>query len=170
MDSVNPDVLHAYSDFELGELAAAIRYEQQQRAIAAVDPDALVEDGFSRGFSRQGEPCRPWLMSGVLVCPGGLRETSRLSHRCAFVSVDGSWVWETDSLADVVRHVTGRAHEVRSVTLVPAYDGMELDFVKAKTRNGVHEVVQVLRFRVEGASLVEIPAKTSAASHGNHRR
>ncbi len=170
MGSVNPDVLSAYSDFELSELAAAVRYEQQQRAIAAVDSDALVEDGFSRGFSRQGEPCHPWLISGVLVCPGGLRETSRLSHRCAFVSVDGSWVWETDSLADVVRHLTGRVHEMRSVTLIPAYDGMEFDFVRAKTRNGVHEVVQVSRFRVDGTSLVEIPAHTSTASNGNHRR
>ena len=156
------DQLACYSDAELAALLAAARDEQRRRAAAAADPDALVEDGFASGFTAAGEVTMPWLAGGVLVCPGGWRAAGRLNHRCTFVSVAGTWVWDApEALCDRVRRLEGRSVEMRSVTLVGAYEGLEYDVVESRTRSGVHHVVKARSFRIVDGKPELVTTRTS---------
>jgi hypothetical protein len=165
-DTFDPSVL---DDRTLADLAAMIAAEQRERAVAAADPDALVELGFSQGFTGDGMPRDPWLVNGVLVCTGTRIDRSATGHDCGFVSVGGSWVWEADDLlADVVRHLPGPKSRMRAVSLVAAYDGLELDLVVSRARAGVHQMKSARSFVVRDGALVLVTTRTPRVP--DHRR
>ena len=149
------DQLLGLSDGDLSAAADVIAVEQRRRAVEGGDLDALAELGFAQGFDSRGATKAPWMVNGILVCPGIKSDTGRLSHRCTFVSVGGTWVWEhADTVADVIKHVAGRQVEQRSITLVAAYDGLEYDVVSSRSRGGPHEVQKVQSFTIQGGAPV----------------
>lgn len=153
--------LEALSDAELAGLLASVRAEVQRRAIDAADPQALAEHGFREGFRADGLPRDPWIMNGVLVCPGSRIDKSATSHDCGFVRVDDEWVWETESkIDDIIRKIAGRKVEMRSVTLVAVMDGMTVDLIYATARTGVHKMKSSRSFVVNGASLELVSTRT----------
>lgn len=154
--------LFELSDVELSGVAEAVAAEQRSRASAQGDLSALVDDVFRTGFDSQGMARAPWLVGGVLVCPGSKVGATPASHRCRFVAIGDAWVWESrDVLLDEMRQVgNGRTH---TVTLIAAFDGLEGWTVTSKARSGRHERQQADGFRVEGGQLVttEIRAKVN---------
>lgn len=135
--------------------------EQRRRAVERSEPTALVEKGFAEGFAATHMPKDPWLEGGVLVCAGAKLDRSAMSHRCAFARVDASWVWEhPDLLEDVVRHLPGAHTRMQSISLVPVSEGTAVDLIEARTRNGVHELVGVRSFVVEGDALVLVSQRS----------
>jgi hypothetical protein len=143
--------LFELTDVELSGLAEAVAAEQRTRAADSGDLGALIEEGFRLGFDGRGMAKGPWVTSGVIVCPGakvGMGST----HKCRFVAVGDSWVWESrDVLRDDVRQLDGRTN---TVTLVAAVDGLELWSVVSKARNGRHERQQADGYVVRGGELV----------------
>ena len=163
-------------DDALATLAADVAVEQYRRAVDRADPDALIEQGFESGFTTNGGVIDPWLVDGLLVCPGVLVETSKSgSHDCTFVSVklpgaDASqWAFEaTDLVADDVRHLPGARRHQRSVTIVAAVEGLVVDVVVAQARGGTHKMKRARSFKVTGQELVHVSTLARAPS-GGHR-
>jgi hypothetical protein len=158
VDLADPE---AIGDDALVRALIVLTAEQRRRAVATGDTAALVEQGFRDGFTRDGMPANPWMVSGIIVCAGAKVERSAMSHRCAFARVGPAWVWEADqTIEDVVRYVPGRTQQMRSVSLVPAVEGLAVDLVEARTRQGVHELVGVRSFIVERSELVLVSARS----------
>lgn len=159
--------LAALSDAQLSGLGAQVAAEQQSRAVAEADPEALTELGFAEGFKSNGLPIDPWMVNGVLVCPGSKIDKSATSHDCAFANVGGDWIWECgDLLLDTVRYVPGPKTQMRSVSLVAAYEGLAVDLVASKLKTGVHQMQSVRSFVVTGGKLQLVQARARTADHG----
>lgn len=155
------------SDGDLRRALVVLQAEERRRAVERCDPSALVEVGFTTGFATNGMPKDPWLVGGILVCPGAKLDRSAMNHRCGFVRIDSSWVWEhPDLLEDVVRHLPGAQARMQSVSLVPVGESCAIDLVEARTRNGVHELVGVRSFSVsDGALLLVSQRSVGKVSH-----
>ncbi len=148
---------------ELVNVGEAIRQLQRQRALARGDLDAIIASAFDSGFGSDGLGLLPWVEGDVIVCPGGLISKSRTSHRCRFVSVDDTWVWESGELIrEDKRSTPGADDGFRAVALLPLLNGMELDVVSGKARQGQHSVERVVSYEVRGGELVEVSQRTVA--------
>lgn len=159
--SLDVEDLSGVSDEELRRAVVVLQAEERRRALSRCEPAALVEDGFGRGFDPDGMPRGPWLAGGILVCPGAKIDRSAMSHRCSFVRVDASWVWDhPDLLEDVVRHLPGPRPRMQSVSLVPVGEQCAVDVVEARTRNGVHELSGVRSYVVSDGSLVLVSQRS----------
>ena len=154
----------ALSDSALVELGAAIREEVARRARSTGDQDAILEAAFERGFARDGLGVLPWIEAPFVVCPGGLVAKNRANHRCQFVSVDDRWVWESSDLIREDKRSVGAADEgFRAVALLPIAEGMALDVVRARMRQGQHSVERVTSLVVRSGRLVEVERREVAA-------
>jgi hypothetical protein len=154
MTAFEPRTLEGLGDRELAELLAAALEEQRRRACEIGDPAALIERGFDEGFTAKGEPREPWIEAGVLICPGWIQDKSTLSHTCSFVAIGKTFAWDSDDkIDDKVRHVAGPKRLMRSVTLVAAVEGTEVDQVMSRCTNGVHKMQQVRSYIVRGGEL-----------------
>jgi hypothetical protein len=142
--------------------------EQSRRALANYEPEALIENAFATGFTSKFMPKDPIVVGGILICMGAKLDRSVTNHRCAFVKVAGNWSWEhPDQANDVVRYLPGPHGRMQTVTLIPAIEGMAVDLVEAKTKNGVHEFVGVRSFVFEQNELLLVAAR--AVSRTQHR-
>lgn len=158
-------VLDRLTADELSNVAEVVRQIQRQRALARGDLDEIVANGFEVGFGRDGLALLPWVEGDVIVCPGGLIARSRTSHRCRFVSIDDTWVWESSELIrEDKRSTPGADDGFRAVALVPVVDGMGLDVVSGKARQGQHSVERVVSYEVRAGELVEVSQRTISAS------
>lgn len=152
------------SDAALVELGAAIQQEVAQRARACGDQDAILAAAFERGFARDGLGVLPWIEAPFVICPGGLVAKSRASHRCQFVSVDDRWVWESDALIrEDKRSLAGADDGFRAIALLPITEGMALDVVRARLRQGQHAVERVTSLVVRKGRLVEVERRDVSA-------
>ena len=151
-------------DEALVELGAAIRDEVSLRARASGDQDAVIEAAFDEGFARDGLGVLPWIEPPFLVCPGGLVGKNRGNHRCQFVSADETWVWESsDLIHEEKRSMPGKDEGFRAIALLPIVEGMTLDVVRAKQRQGRHLVERVVSYVVKKGRLVEVECRDVSA-------
>ena len=155
------------SDGELHDAAEVIRQVQIERAIGSGDHDAIIESAFDTGFGRDGLGVQPWVEGSVIVCPGGLVSKSKASHRCRFVSVDSSWIWESALLLrEDKRSSPGSGEGFRAIALLPLLDNTELDVVSGRARSGQHSVEHVVSYEVRHGVLVEVSQRAIQATHG----
>jgi hypothetical protein len=166
----SPFDLTDLDDMALLVLAQEVTAEQHRRALEACDPEALVREGFSEGFTTAGMPRDPWIYNGILVCCGAKNDRSATSHECAFVSIGEKWVWECqERFYDEVRNVPGPKPIMRSVTLCAVHEGMEVDLVTSQLRTGVHTMKNVRSFQVVGGELVLVGTRAQRADHRRER-
>lgn len=159
------EALAGWPDEELARLAADVADEQRRRALAAGDLDALVEAGFAEGFDAKGGATNPWVVGGLLVCPGSKVDRSGASHECRFVSVGGSWVWEcAEKVVDEVRRLPEPRPSVRTVTVLAATEGLELDVVASRMRSGVHQMTSVRSYVFRRGDLELVDTRAREAS------
>jgi hypothetical protein len=162
-----PAELTVLNDRDLSDLIALAQDEQRRRAIEQGDLDALIELGFADGFSPRGESKDPWLVGGLLVCPGYRKQSGGLSYRASFVSVDGVWVWQCDAmLDDVVRSPSGRQHEVTTVTVIAVSEGLEYDVVRIKSKAGGRDMGGSKSYRISGGRPVVVSTRQPKALGG----
>ena len=103
-----------------------------------------------------------------MVCPGGLVAKSRANHRCRFVSVDQTWIWDSSLLIrEDKRSTPGIRDGFRTVGVLPAHEGVALDVVTGKARTGSHSVDLVVSLGIRGGQLQEVSQRRVAAS-GTH--
>jgi hypothetical protein len=158
------ELVAALSDSALVELGAAIREEVARRACSAGDQDAILEAAFARGFARDGLGVLPWIEAPFILCPGGLVAKNRANHRCQFVSVDDRWVWESADLIREDKRSFGAADEgFRAIALLPVVEGMALDVVRARMRQGQHTVERVTSLVVQSGRLIEVERREVSA-------
>ena len=151
-------------DDQLIELAAALRDEMQRRARASGDADAVIEAAFEAGFARDGLGKLPWIEKPFLVCPGGLVAKNRANHKCQFVSADDNWVWESSDLVrEDKRSMPGDEEGFRAIALLPIVEGMQLDVVRARMRQGQHNVERVTSMTVRRGRLIEVEQRDVSA-------
>jgi hypothetical protein len=155
--------LAAAPDLALNHTIAAILAEQHRRALSGGDLDAQLEQAFLDGFTGKGEPGRPWITGGLLFCPGMRRDKSATSHECCFVSVDGRWVWEVETVADVMRQVPGPRTLKQSITVVHAVEGMTFDVVASASRSGSGcQMRKASSYQIRSGQLVETATRARA--------
>ncbi len=161
-------VLARLDDDQLTNLAAAARQEQARRAVERGDLDEIIAQAFETGFGNDGLAHLPWIEGTVLVCPGGLVWSSRTSHTCRFVSIDDTWVWDShDLIREDKRSTPGSRDGFRAVALLPVLEGMEVDVVSGKARQGQHSVDRVVSYEVRSGDLVEV-AQRDVSRTGGH--
>lgn len=161
-------VLDRLDDDQLSNLGAGIRQIQASRAVARGDLDEIIAQAFETGFGNDGLALLPWIEGTVLVCPGGLVWSSRTSHTCRFASIDDTWVWESHELIrEDKRSTPGSRDGFRAVALLPILEGMEIDVVSGKARQGQHSVDRVVSYEIRSGDLVEVAQRNvaRAASH-----
>lgn len=154
------------SDSELAGLAIVVFEESRQRKVESADTEALLDWGFSHLFSESGLPLTPQVVSGLLVVPGA-RWGGSLSHKCSFATAEGTWVWESRlKVGDQMRTIPGPRGLLQSVTVIAPIEGMGLDVVGCRARNGVHELTSVHSYAFESDVLNVVSArKVKAAEH-----
>ncbi len=156
-------VLDKLDGDELSNVGEIVLQLQRERAVARGDLDQIIAQGFEVGFGRDGLGTLPWIEGDVVVCPGGLISKSRSSHRCRFVSVNDTWIWESGELIrEDKRSTPGADDGFRAVALVPVLNGMELDVVSGKARSGQHSVEKVISYVIKRGQLVEVSQRTVA--------
>lgn len=161
-------VLERLDGDQLANLGEASRQLQRQRAMARGDLDAIIAAAFDSGFGSDGLGQLPWIEPGedgsVIVCPGGLVSKSRTNHRCRFVSVDDTWIWDsTELIREDKRSNPGADDGFRAVALLPVVTGMALDVVSGKAHRGMHSVDRVVSFEIRAGELVEVSQRTISA-------
>lgn len=161
-----PEIVAALTDEELAEIALVVKGEWHRRAVAQGDVGALCEQGFAAGFGRDGFAGMPFVINNVIICPGSKLGSSALTHRCRFVAVGKSWVWELDdALGDEMRFID--KNSMQSISVIPYEEGLELEVVTSKFQRGSHERQQVNGFIAANG---ELCARGSvAAAVGDHR-
>ena len=151
---------------ELHEVAESVRQVQIERALHRGDHDAIITRAFEVGFERDGLASQPWVEADLIVCPGGLVAKSRSSHRCRFVSVDDTWVWDSGLLMrEDKRSSPGSQDGFRAVALLPVVDGMKLDVVSGRARAAGHSVEHVVSYEVRGGDLLEVSQRDVVAAN-----
>ncbi len=158
-------VVDRLDDDELANLGEVVLQLQRERAMARGDLDALIANAFEVGFGRDGLGTQPWVDGNVIVCPGAIVSKSRSSHRCRFISVDDTWIWESGELIrEDKRSSPGVDDGFRAVGLVPVLNGLTLDVVTGKARAGQHSVDQVTSYEVRRGELVEVSQRRVSAA------
>jgi len=154
------------SSDELHDVAEIVRQVQIERAIGDGDEDAIIASAFDSAFGRDGLAVLPWVEGNVVVCPGGMVAKSKASHKCRFVSVDDTWIWESSLLLrEDKRSSPGNDEGFRAVALLPLVDGTGIDVVSGKARGGQHSVDHVVSYEIRGGELVEVSQRTVNARH-----
>lgn len=157
------ELVEKLSDGTLVHVGAAIADEMRRRAMASGDEDALIADAFDTGFGRDGMAALPWLTGHHIVCPGSLIAKNRSSHRCRFVSVNDTWIWDSEHLlTEIKRSLPGNTDGFRAVALLPIVEGTELDVVTGRMRQGQHSVEHVVSYEVRKGKLVEVSQRSVA--------
>ncbi len=158
-------VLDKLDSDELANVGEVVLQLQRERAVARGDLDQIIAQGFEIGFGRDGLGVLPWIEGDVIVCPGGLISKTRSSHKCRFVSIDNTWVWESSELIrEDKRSTPGADDGFRAVALVPVLNGMGLDVVSGKARSGQHQLEKVISYEVRRGKLVEVSQRTVTAA------
>jgi len=154
------------SDDELHHIAEVVRQVQIEKAVGSGDEDAIIANAFESAFGRDGLAVLPWVEGNVVVCPGGMVSKSRTSHKCRFVSVDDTWIWESQLLLrEDKRSSPGTDEGFRAVALLPLVDGTGIDVVSGKARQGQHSVDHVVSYEIRGGELIEVSQRTVNARH-----
>lgn len=168
IDLGDPSTFECIGDDELQALVELAIGEQKSRALEAGDINALIEEGFEKGFSSVGVAKEPWMRNGLLVCMGSRIDKSGTSHICSFANVGQEWVWESvDKIHDTVRNIPGPKASMRSVTIIAAHEGMEVDLISSKTRGGMHERVSIKSYTIKNGDLVVVDVRAKKTQ--NHR-
>lgn len=154
------------ADDEVAALLSACRAELRDRAVRAGDPEEVANAAFSHAFGRDGLGIQPYVLDGLLVCPGSVQGTSPHRHTCRFVSVDDVWVWQHDDvLADVV--TPDGDHSQRSVTVLPAEPGVEVDLVTSKKTMSGHQMHRCETFTVTADGLEHVGTRRKQPPSGH---
>jgi hypothetical protein len=144
------------------EISRALRERARERG----DLEELVEEGFREGFDAKGMPRVPWTEAGIIICPGGGVEKSATSHDCTYISIGDRWTWDSDeTLLHVVRRVgaAAKSHQ-RTVSLLDAREGLELDVVTSKQRQGVHQLQRSTSYTVSEGTLKLVTTRAVTAT------
>jgi len=164
------DTLRDLDDEGLHHIAELVRQLQTERAITSGDHDAIIGAAFETGFGRDGLGVVPWVEGSLIICPGGMVSKSRASHRCRFVSVDDCWIWDCSMLLrEDKRSSPGTDDGFRAIALLPLVDGLGLDVVSGRARQGQHSVEHVVSYEVRAGELVEVSQRTVNANHGGRQ-
>ena len=156
-------VMSRLDDDQLANLGEVILQLQRERAVSRGDLDAIIADAFESGFGRDGLGADPWVEGNVVVCPGGIISKSKSSHRCRFVSINDTWIWDSQELIrEDKRSIAGTNDGFSAVALLPVLNGMELDVVSGKARSGQHSVDRVVSYVIKRGKLVEVSQRTVA--------
>jgi len=152
-------------DDTLHHLATALADEARNRAVKQGDEDAIIADAFDCAFGRDGLGVLPWIEGHFIVCPGAIESKNRSSHLCRFVSVDDTWIWDSEWLIREDKRSTPGPHKgFRAVALLPIVEGMELDVVSARQRGGAHGVERVVSLVIKRGELIEVSQRVVTAA------
>lgn len=160
-----PLVVARLDDGDLADIAALVHQIQRERAVSSGDCDEIIADAFDTAFAANGLGVDPYVVGNLVVCPGAVSWSSKTSHVCRFVSINGNWVWDaTELIREEKRSTPGTRAGFRAVALVPAITGMALDVVSGRARSGRHNVSLVVSYRLEPSGLTEVSQRAVAAT------
>lgn len=163
-------MLSDLTDDDLHRVAEVVRQVQTERAVLGGDHDAIIGAAFETGFGRDGLGVLPWTEGNMIVCPGSMVSKSRASHRCRFVSVDDCWIWASGHLLrEDKRSSPGNDEGFRAIALLPLVDGLKLDVVSGRARQGQHSIEHVASYEVRAGKLVGVSQRAVNSNHGGRQ-
>ncbi|MCP3939509.1 MAG: hypothetical protein GY708_29535 [Actinomycetia bacterium] len=152
-------------------LAEALRDQQRRRAIESGDQDAVISRGFDVGFGADGLAMAPYLSQRFIVCPGAVVAKSRTNYRSCFINVDDCWIWDSGELIrEDKRSNPGSDDGFKAVALLPIIEGMGLDQISGRQRQGQYQVTRVVSYEVRGGDLVEVSQREFDSKRGPRRQ
>ena len=158
-------------DTTLNHVAAAIADEVRRRAIDAGDQQSVIDAAFEESFGRDGLGVLPYLEGPFIVCPGAMVSKRRGSHTCRFVSVNDVWIWDSHELIHEEKRSSPGPHDgFRAVALLAPTEGLELDVVSGRQRQGQHQVDMVVSYVVRKGELLEVSQRDVAAARAHANR
>lgn len=158
-------------DATLQHLAAALHDEVRRRAIEQGDTQAVIDSAFEEAFGRDGLGVLPYHEGPFIVCPGAMVSKRRGSHTCRFVSVDDVWIWDSHELIHEEKRSSPGPHDgFRAVALLAPTEGLEIDVVSGRQRQGQHQVDTVVSYVVRKGELTEVSQRDVAAARAHASR
>jgi hypothetical protein len=158
-------------DDVLAHVAAALADETRRRAIDQGDQQAVIDAAFEEAFGRDGLGVLPYHEGPFIVCPGAMVSKRRGSHTCRFVSVNDVWIWDAQELIHEEKRSNPGPHDgFRAVALLAPTEGLELDVVSGRQRQGQHQVDLVVSYVVRRGELVEVSQRDVAAARAHANR
>lgn len=153
-------------DADLSEVAAMVMEIQRTRALESEDLDAVVEHAFEVGFDHRGMAGDPWITpGGLVVCPGAKIHRSKANHRCRFVAVGDTWVWDSaDRVVDELRRLPDDRDSIQTVTVLAAFDGLVIEVVTSKASGGRHERQAAVAYEVRAGELTPTSLRSTPSS------
>jgi hypothetical protein len=86
------------------------------------------------------------------------------------VSVDDCCIWASGHLLrEDKRSSPGNDEGFRAVALLPLVDGLELDVVSGRARQGQHSLEHVVSYVIRAGELVEVSRRTVTSHHGGRQ-
>ncbi|MFV0317103.1 MAG: hypothetical protein ACK5O2_09110, partial [Microthrixaceae bacterium] len=102
---------------------------------------------------------------GLLVCPGAKIHRSKANHRCRFVAVGDTWVWDAaDRVVDELRRLPNDRDSIQTVTVLAAVDGLVIEVVTSKATGGRHERQSAVAYEVRGGELLPTALRSTPSS------
>ncbi|NNC81548.1 MAG: hypothetical protein HKN94_15500 [Acidimicrobiales bacterium] len=142
---------------ELAHVGEVVHQLERERAVAAGDHDQIIDLAFEEAFGSDGLGHPPWVQGAVIVAPGSIINKSKTNHRCRFISVNDTWVWDSiEVIREDKRSIPGTNEGFKAVALLPVLNGMTLDVVTGRARAGQHQVDRVVSYKVKRGKLVEV--------------
>lgn len=147
----------ALDEATISHLAEAIRDEQRRRAIESGDQDAVIDRAFDIAFGTDGMAVAPFISAPFVVCPGSMVAKSKTNYRSRFINVDDCWIWESGELVrEDKRSNPGSDEGFKAVALLPVIEGMALDQVTGRQRQGQYQATKIVSYEIRGGELVEV--------------
>ena len=155
--NLNAFDVESLSDHELKNFLEVVKMELYTRNLNNCDPSTLLKLGFDQGFTSKLTTVTPWIVGGVLIAPGYKKEASAFSHKCSFVKVNDSWVWESEYKVD--SEIRNSNKLLQSVTLIALFEGAQVDVLTSKARNSVHILENITSYMYENDDLIKTSSR-----------
>lgn len=157
-DIANADRLaRSLDDEAIVHVAEALRDEQRRRAIESGDQEAVISRAFDIGFGSDGLAIAPYVSAPFVVCPGSMVAKSKTNYRSRFINVDDCWIWESAELVrEDKRSNPGSDEGFKAVALLPIIEGMALDQVTGRQRQGQYQAMKIVSYEIRGGELEEV--------------
>ena len=108
------------------------------------------------------------IKDGILWCKGIKIQSSKLSHKCIFVSIAGKWCWDSElKMEDNMQFSSEPKPTVHTLTQVLLVEGTEIDVVSCSASGSTHKVKKIESYVVTNSGLT--PTGSRKIKFENHR-
>lgn len=168
MDFIDLEKISELSEDDLNRLQLLTREELKSRALESFSKKAEISDTHNSKLKDFPQNTFILLEEESLWCLGVKTQSSKLSHQCKFVSIDGVWCWESEfKLSDLMEYTHEPKPTVKTLTQVMLVEGTEIDIVSCTASGTSHKVKKIDSYIIKDGAVV--PSLERKIKFNNHR-